>query len=239
MHRASTAARFATALAVAFAVHAAVLVSVDLPPLPAPAQAPSVTIKLLGYEPPPVAVTPIEQPPPTVAEPAPPAAAPAEAVVAEPPRPTAPPSRPLAGRTVAGLARDVAAFAERDRPDPRVSSERVPRLAAGADLAPEFAYYLEAWQRKVERFGNLNYPAQARANALTGSLRLLATIAADGDLEDVRVLETSGHAVLDEAAVRIVRLAAPYAPFSPKMHAAAERIEIERRWHFRNSRYSF
>ena len=238
MHRPSAATRFATALAVAFAVHAAVLLSVDLPSLPSPTKAPSVTIKLLGHEPPPVPVTPVEKPQPTLAEPAAPVATPTEAVIAEPPRLTAAPSRPLAGRTVAGLARDVAAFAGRDHAGPRTSSQRVPRLAAGADLAPEFAYYLDAWQRKVERFGNLNYPAQARADALSGSLRLLATVAADGGLEDVRVLESSGHRVLDEAAVRIVRLAAPYAPFSPKMLASAERIEIERRWHFRNSRHS-
>ena len=119
-------------------------------------------------------------------------------------------------------------------PDPTL---RVRRLLAGT-TTPEFAYYLEAWRRKVERIGNLNYPSEARARSLNGSLRLLVTITADGALRDVRVLETSGHRVLDEAALHIVRLAAPYAPFSPKMRATTDLLEIERTWHFRNSRYS-
>ena len=150
---------------------------------------------------------------------------------------TIPVSRPFAGKTAVDLARDIAAL---DRTDaaPADPTQRVRRLLAGATTTPEFAYYLEAWRRKVERIGNLNYPREARSRGLSGSLRLLVTITADGALRDVRVLETSGHSTLDEAAVHIVRLAAPYAPFSPKMRASTDLLEIERTWHFRNSRYS-
>ena len=112
------------------------------------------------------------------------------------------------------------------------------RLNEDAPKRADFAYYLRSWQRKVERIGQLNYPRQARAEGITGSLRLRVAIAADGALQDVRVLETSGHELLDQAALRIVRLAAPYAPFSPAMRETTDTLEIERTWRFLNSRIS-
>ena len=71
---------------------------------------------------------------------------------------------------------------------------------------------------------------------MRGNLRLLVAIAADGSLHDVRVLESSGHAVLDAAAVRIVRLAAPYAPLPPAMRRDADVLEIVRTWQFQRRR---
>ena len=198
------------------------------------------TITLAGYQQPAAPATtpdPVE-PPATPAVPAPQPEPPPPPLDVKPRSPAlAPVSRPLAGKSVVDLARDIAAL---DRTDaaPADPTQRVRRLLAGANTTPEFAYYLEAWRRKVERIGNLNYPSEARSRRLSGSLRLLVTITADGALRDVRVLETSGHSTLDEAAVHIVRLAAPYAPFSPKMRASTDLIEIERTWHFRNSRYS-
>ena len=236
MYRVSDNSRFVAALAIAVAAHAALLASIDFPRFTPSETASSITITLAGYqqpatpattpdpvEPPATPAVPAPQPPPLDLKPRSPALAPV--------------SRPLAGKSVVDLARDIAALDRTDaaRADP---TQRVRRLLAGANTTPEFAYYLEAWRRKVERIGNLNYPSEARSRGLSGSLRLLVTITADGALRDVRVLETSGHSTLDEAAVHIVRLAAPYAPFSPKMRASTDLIEIERTWHFRNSRYS-
>ena len=82
-----------------------------------------------------------------------------------------------------------------------------------------------------ERIGNLNYPDEARRQRIYGSLRLLVTINRDGTLYEVQVLESSGHSVLDQAAMRIVRLAAPYAPFSGDL-AEFDRLEIIRTWRF-------
>ena len=144
-------------------------------------------------------------------------------------KPAAPP-RLLEGRTLHDLARAVAARTadhQVPRPDPRTV-----RLT-DAPTRPDFAFYLAAWRREVERVGRLNYPDAARKRKLTGSLRLLVVINADGALADVRLLESSGHAVLDDAALRIVRLAAPFAPFPPRIHALADTLEIERVWRFR------
>lgn len=177
-----------------------------------------------------------EPEPPLGSEPTPPLAA--EAVVQQ--APPTPPVSPFAGRDVADLARAVAANAtpavERTVQGP---ASRVRRLGGAAPpLGADFAYYLESWRRKVERIGQLNYPREARAEGIVGSLRLLVTITPDGALDGVRVLETSGHALLDDAALRIVRLAAPYAPFSPAMRATTDLLEIERTWRFLNSRLS-
>ena len=106
---------------------------------------------------------------------------------------------------------------------------------ADAPERPDFAYYLEAWRRHVERVGRLNYPSEARRSKITGSLRLLVVVDADGALASARLIESSGHAVLDDAALRIVRLAAPYAPFPPTIRAQADRLEIERTWRFRGT----
>lgn len=83
----------------------------------------------------------------------------------------------------------------------------------------------------MERIGNLNYPEDARRQHLYGSLRLLVSINRDGTLYEVLVLESSGEPVLDQAAQRIVRLAAPYAPFTGDL-TDIDRLEIIRTWRF-------
>ena len=144
--------------------------------------------------------------------------------------PTPPP--PLVGRSLDDLVR---AVAESTLTNESLTAERVFRLGETIPVRTDFAYYLESWRRKVERIGKLNYPRQARAERITGSLRLRVTIDAEGVLRDVRVVHSSGHRLLDDAALRIVRLAAPYAPFSPAMRETTDVLEIERTWRFLNS----
>lgn len=108
---------------------------------------------------------------------------------------------------------------------------RVHRLNAASTMQDKGAYYKDAWRRKVERVGNQNYPAQARDQRIYGSLRMLVAINRDGTLREVRILESSGHSVLDNAALRIVRLAAPYAPFTGDL-IDVDVLEIIRTWRF-------
>lgn len=98
-----------------------------------------------------------------------------------------------------------------------------------------YASYMEAWRRKVERIGNLNYPQEAKEKALFGSLILHAAVRADGSLEGVRVVRSSGHEVLDDAAVKIVRLAAPFAPFPDDIKAETDVLDITRVWQFQRN----
>lgn len=108
---------------------------------------------------------------------------------------------------------------------------RIHRLNAASTMQDKGAYYKDAWRRKVERVGNQNYPAQARENSIYGSLRLLVAINRDGTLREVQILESSGHDVLDQAAIRIVRLSAPFAPFTGDL-MDVDVLEIIRTWRF-------
>ena len=99
----------------------------------------------------------------------------------------------------------------------------------------KYAAYMDAWRAKVERIGNLNYPQQARRQNIAGSLVLDVAINPDGTLHAVSVLRTSGHKLLDDAATRIVELAAPYAPLPPDMRADVDILHITRTWKFHES----
>lgn len=94
-----------------------------------------------------------------------------------------------------------------------------------------FAQYVEDWRQKVERIGNLNYPAAARGQ-MYGSLILTVVIKSDGELERVEINRSSGQKVLDQAAVRIVKMAAPYAAFPADIRRDTDIIEITRTWSF-------
>lgn len=94
------------------------------------------------------------------------------------------------------------------------------------------ALYLDNWRKRIESIGNLNYPDQARAAGIYGTLRLMVSINPDGTVNDIRILRSSGETVLDAAAVRIVQLAAPYDPFPAEMRARVDILEIIRTWQF-------
>lgn len=112
---------------------------------------------------------------------------------------------------------------------------RIKRLTSLSTAASVDAFYLNSWRRKIERVGNLNYPAEARSQRIYGSLRLLVSIFPDGSLKQVELLESSGHAILDEAAIRIVELSAPFAPFPDELRATTDVLEIIRTWQFREN----
>ena len=96
------------------------------------------------------------------------------------------------------------------------------------------ATYMRQWINRVERIGNLNYPDQARREKLSGTLILDVVINADGELVKTDLRQSSGHQILDDAAKRIVQLAAPYSPFPPKLRQQADVIHITRSWEFLN-----
>ncbi len=115
---------------------------------------------------------------------------------------------------------------------------RVRRLTSVAARQSADAAYLQQWRQRVEAVGNKYYPEASVRYGIYGSLRLLVVIRHDGRLEDIRVLSSSGFAVLDEAAQKIVRMAAPFSPFPQELRAIADRVEIIRTWQFEENRLS-
>ncbi|MBV1914377.1 MAG: energy transducer TonB [Pseudomonadales bacterium] len=99
------------------------------------------------------------------------------------------------------------------------------------------AYYMDGWRRKIEVIGNLNYPKEARRQNLFGSLRMLVALLPDGTIKEVRILKSSGTKLLDDSAVRIVRLAAPFAPFPDDLRREVDVLQIIRTWKFQKNQY--
>jgi periplasmic protein TonB len=97
-----------------------------------------------------------------------------------------------------------------------------------------YAQYIEDWRQKVERIGNLNYPEAARGK-LYGSLVLTLTVRNDGSLSSVEMVRSSGYKELDEAARRIVQMAAPYAVFPESIRREFDELVITRTWTFTSS----
>ena len=115
---------------------------------------------------------------------------------------------------------------------------RVRRLtSASAKRAVDAAYLLQ-WRQRVEAVGNKYYPEASERYSIYGSLRLLVVIRRDGSLEKIELLSSSGHALLDEAAIKIVRMAAPFAPFSSELRATTDKLEIIRTWQFQQNKLS-
>ena len=97
-----------------------------------------------------------------------------------------------------------------------------------ATLAP----YLDAWRRKVERIGTINYPTAARGAAAQASPVVEVGIAADGTLDRVIIRRTSGNPRLDQAALAILKLASPFDPFPPELAAQYRVLRFAYEWQF-------
>jgi len=128
-------------------------------------------------------------------------------------------------RLEAQIARDLESYQQRPR-----------RRFIGARTQEfRFARYIEDWRVKVERVGELNYPQAARSQGIYGRLVVTVSIKADGTLDRVEINRSSGQRILDAAALRIVQLAAPYAPFPADIARDTDIISITRTWMFTRS----
>lgn len=115
----------------------------------------------------------------------------------------------------------------------RLRGEPKHQLWIAADTREsDVAVYLDGWRRKIERVGTLNFPDVARRKQLSGTPVIEVTIRADGKLLSTVVRRSSGHAEIDEAAVRILKLAVPYDPFPSALNAKHDQIRIAYEWQF-------
>lgn len=154
---------------------------------------------------------------------------------AEQAKPAAAPQAPQPRVSGRDLANNALAIARMEAQISRQLEEynKRPRKTFIGSRAREyrFAQYVEDWRLKVERIGNLNYPEGARGK-IYGSLILTVSIKADGSLDSVEVQRSSGHPILDRAAERIVKMAAPYASFPTNIKRDTDILVITRTWTF-------
>jgi len=113
---------------------------------------------------------------------------------------------------------------------------RIRRLTSVAAKRSEDAEYLNQWRERIENVGNRNYPERAREQQIYGDLRLMVALLPNGEVHEVKVLKSSGQKMLDEAAIRIVHLAAPYDAFPPEIRQHVDVLEIIRTWRFHKDR---
>lgn len=152
--------------------------------------------------------------------------------------PLAEPAKPAvtAAQILASRNTEIAELTARIHHNSVTYANRQRRKAISASTREyKYANYLEAWRRKVERVGNLNYPEEAKRHKMYGTLILHVAVRADGSIEGIRVLRTSGFDVLDEAAIKIVQLSAPFAPFPPDIRSETDVLDITRTWQFLRS----
>ncbi len=115
----------------------------------------------------------------------------------------------------------------------RLRGESKHELWIAADTREsDVAVYLDSWRRKIERVGTMNFPNVARHDKLSGTPVIEVTIGADGKLLQTIVRRSSGYAEIDEAAMRILKLAAPYDPFPNELSAKHDQIRIAYEWQF-------
>lgn len=131
-------------------------------------------------------------------------------------------------REIARLTSEIAEAVERQAARPRTMY-----VTASTKKATAANYMLE-WVKKVERTGNLNFPALSLSTG--GSLVLVAGINKQGNITTTRIVQSSGSKVLDKAAIDIVKLAEPYSPMSPELARETDVIYITRTWQFNTDR---
>jgi len=125
-------------------------------------------------------------------------------------------------RLEAEIGRDLQAYARRPRR----------KFISANTKEYEFATYMHAWVSKVERIGNLNYPGEAKRRQLAGNLVLTVAIDRDGNIDKIDIIQPSGFKILDEAAIRIVKMGAPYAQLPENIRDKVDILHITRTWQF-------
>lgn len=151
-----------------------------------------------------------------------------------------PPARLTASQLMSNTRLEAAKISAQLDRNTEIYAKRLRRKHISASTQ-EYVYatYLEAWRRKIERIGNLNYPEEAKKQKLYGHLVMTVTLFPDGSISRIGVIRSSGQQLLDDAAVRIVKLAAPFAPFPEEIRRETDLLEITRTWQFLSSNRLF
>ncbi|NTV68888.1 MAG: TonB family protein [Azonexaceae bacterium] len=94
------------------------------------------------------------------------------------------------------------------------------------------AAYLDAWKQKIERIGTLNYPPEARGKVYGAVVIFVELRAEDGSLYSAEISRSSGHKILDQAALRILRMSAPFGAIPHDALGGATVLSFARTWYF-------
>jgi periplasmic protein TonB len=143
---------------------------------------------------------------------------------------------PIASLSGLDLAESARAMARLEGEISKTTDEynKRPRKKFVGAQAEEYvlASYLDAWRQKIERIGTLNYPEAARGK-LYGKVVLFVELRAeDGSLYNAEISRSSGHKILDQAALRILRMSAPFGAIPKQALGGATVLSFARTWYF-------
>jgi protein TonB len=96
----------------------------------------------------------------------------------------------------------------------------------------EVAVYLDAWKRRIEQVGTVNFPNAARRSKLSGNPVVEVVLASSGGLVRADVRRSSGYGELDRAAMDILKLATPFEAFPEELAAKYDVLRFAYEWRF-------
>jgi protein TonB len=143
------------------------------------------------------------------------------------------PAAPLSGLDLADAARAMARLEGEINKSVEEYNKRPQKKFVGA-RTQEYALapYFDAWKQKIERIGTLNYPDEARGKLYGRVIIFVELRVEDGSLYNAEISRSSGHKVLDQAALRILRMAAPFGPIPREAMGGASVLSFAREWNF-------
>ena len=141
-------------------------------------------------------------------------------------------------KTLTELSQEIASLEARlaDKQQQFTRKPRVLTLSSASTIEAADANYVHQWRDRVESVGNRYYPQLARNKSLYGDVRLLVKLKANGVVEEISILASSGSEILDRAAIESIRLASPFDPFPKSLANKYDRIDVIRTWQFRKNR---
>ncbi len=122
-----------------------------------------------------------------------------------------------------------------DDPDVELQLKGAPRrelVVTPNTRASDVAVYLDAWKRRIEQVGTVNFPNAARRSKLSGSPVIEVVLASSGGLVRADVRRSSGYGELDRAAMDILRLATPFEPFPAALASRHDVVRFSYEWQF-------
>ncbi|MDZ7923999.1 MAG: TonB family protein [Marinagarivorans sp.] len=109
---------------------------------------------------------------------------------------------------------------------------KIKRIQTEATKASSDAAYLHAWNNRVEQIGNANFPQEAIDQKVFGTLTMVVTLNPNGTIDDVEIINPSNFTLLNQSALQMVHMSAPFAPIPAEVLNGNDKLEITRIWSF-------
>jgi protein TonB len=120
-----------------------------------------------------------------------------------------------------------------DKANLLIHDENLRQLVTSVDTRESnIAGYLQNWKTKIETIGVKYFPEKGAIQGVTGSPTLEVTISASGQLREVIVRHSSGSKIVDQAALNILRRAAPFDPFPEAIGVDYDQLRFAYKWQF-------